>query len=345
MKKTIKIKLIGFWSSFKPEKYLVFQSLYKRYDVQIVDSDPDFVVCSIFGNRYDYLKYPQVRIMISGENYIPDFNYIDYAISSYPINFYDRSFRLPFYFVDYTPRRELQEKSRDYSRDILKEKIYFANFIASHDSEFGLRGEMFEKLSKYKRVEACGSLFNNMPDGKCVKRSDNSKQEIQNKSKFTLCFESTKHEGFITEKILDAFYADTIPIYYGSSDVTDIINPKAFINCSDYPSLDDAVKKVIELDTDEDKYLEMLREPIFNDPHYYDDLIAGLESFLYNIFDQDADKAFRRSCVYSPKSYEDGLLEMRDLSDKYNKLLDSGFTRKDFIRFSKIKLKKKFHIK
>ena len=345
MKKTVKIKLLGFWSSFKPEKYLIFQLLEQKYDVKFVDSDPDFVVCSIFGNRYEYLKYPQVRIMISGENFIPDFNYVDYAISSYPIKFYDRSFRLPFYFVDFTPRREIQEKNRKYTKDILKDKVYFANFIASHDSEFGLRGEAFKKLSEYKRVESCGTLFNNMPDGLCVKRSNNTKQEIQKKSKFTLCFESTRHEGFITEKIIDAFYNDTIPIYYGSSDVTEIFNPNAFINCSDYVSFDEIVKKVIELDNNDDLYLKMLSEPIFNDPHYYDNLISSLETFLYNIFDQDPDKAYRRSRVYSPKIYEEDLLEMCEMSNKYRKLLKSGFTRKDFICFSKIKLKKMLHKK
>jgi hypothetical protein len=63
-----------------------------------------------------------------------------------------------------------------------------------------------------------------MPNNQTVDYSDQSKTDFQRKCKFTLCFESTKNEGFITEKITDAFYADTIPIYYGSSTITDYYN-------------------------------------------------------------------------------------------------------------------------
>ena len=65
------------------------------YDVQISD-EPDYIICDVGGaERYGYCKYPQIRIMYSGENYIPDFNLIDYSICPYPIQFGDRNFQLP----------------------------------------------------------------------------------------------------------------------------------------------------------------------------------------------------------------------------------------------------------
>ena len=137
--------------------------------------------------------------------------------------------------------------------------------------------------------------------------TNTSKTEFQRKCKFTLCFESTKHEGFITEKITDAFYADTIPVYYGSSNVTEIFNKEAFINCSDYDSFDDVIAKIIELDNDDEKYLEMLRQPILVDPQYPQKLADGLEQFVLHIFEQPLEQAYRRSRVYIPQHYNDYL--------------------------------------
>ena len=317
MKKTIKIKLVGFWPDFEPDKNILIKCLKKRYDVQIVDDGQDYIICSVFEDTYEYCKYPHVRIMYSGENYIPDFNLIDYSICSYPIDYLDRNFRLPYCFSnEFRNGFDLENKSREYSYDILKSKEYFANFIASHESENNMRGDFFKKLSEYKRVESCGSYLNNMPDGNIV--DIYSKLDIQRKTKFTLCFESTKHEGFITEKIIDAFYTDTIPVYYGSSDVKTIFNEKAFINCSDYETFDEVIERIIELDNDDDKYMEMLRQPIFVDEDYPNKLMKEFERFVYHIFDPPAEIAYRRSRAYSAKRHNDYLIEVRNRVDLEN---------------------------
>ena len=72
-----------------------------------------------------------------------------------------------------------------------------------------------------------------MPDGMVVDWLNDSKADFQRKCMFTLCFESTQHEGFITEKLMDAFYADSIPVYYGSSTAADIFNKDAIFNVAD----------------------------------------------------------------------------------------------------------------
>ena len=318
MKKTIKIKFVGFWPDFEPNKSILIECLKKRYNVQIIDEEPEYIICSVFGrDPYEYCKYPQPRIMYSGENYIPDFNLIDYSICSYPIVYLDRNFRLPYCFaIDQTLIQELANKNREYDYSILKEKEYFANFIASHESEGNIRGDFFKKLSEYKRVEACGSYLNNMPNGERVNR--NNKVDFQRKTKFTLCFESTKHEGFITEKISDAFYADTIPVYYGSSDVKTIFNEKAFINCADYETFDEAIEKIIEIDNDDKKYMKMLRQPIFAEEFDPDAMMKSFEQFLYNIFDQPIESVYRRSRVYSAKYYNDYLAEVIRRKDIVN---------------------------
>lgn len=275
----------------------------EHYELEITD-DPDYIFCNSYGKPYEYCQYPQIRIMISGENFIPDFNLVDYSMSVYPIQFLDRHLQFSPIIIELEKMAKFKNMDRNYNRDILDKKNHFANFIASHESEHNIRGDFFKELSKYKRVESVGTYLNNMPNGETVNLSMNSKIKFQEKCKFTLCFESSKHQGFVTEKISDAFLSNTIPVYYGSDTVTEIFNSNAFINCNEYPSFDDVIERIKELDNDDDKYLEMLRQPVFSDSEYLDKKYKEAEGFICNIFDQPLMDAYRRSKVGLPRTYD-----------------------------------------
>jgi len=312
VRKTVKIKFVGFnWPGFTPEENIVYRILEKYYDVVITD-DPDYIICSIFGEEYEYCKYPQVRIMCIGEDYVPDFNLIDYSISRFPIDYFDRNFYLIGCADNYKGQRwyDLETKDRNYDKSFLEKKDIFANFIASHESDQNMRGDFFKELCKYKKVLSFGSYLNNT-DGMTVNFQDDSKTEIQRRSKFSLCFEALKHEGFITEKISDAFYADSIPVYFGSSNITDIFNEKAFICCKSREDFQNTIDRIIELDQNDEKYMEMLRQPIFVRPDYPSYTQRKLEEFVLNIFDQPLDQAYRRSTVFWGKTFNDYILETK----------------------------------
>ena len=312
--KTVKINYANIEEGgFDKEQNLIYDVLkLNGFDVQITE-DADFLICDVAqGNPYTFCGKPQVRIQYSGENYIPDFNLIDYSICPYPISFGDRNFYLPNCVWPRSHWMSLPGKDRNYSMEFVRGKEYFANFISSHESEYGIRGDFFKELCKYKRVESCGTYLNNMPDGMVVDWLNDSKADFQRKCKFTLCFESTLHEGFITEKLMDAFYADTIPVYYGSSTAADIFNKDAFINVADYESFDAAIERIKELDQDDEAYLAMLRQPILVDPEYPEKLEKELGAYICHIFEQPVEKAYRRSRVYSPKSCDEYLARVVD---------------------------------
>ncbi len=301
--KSIKVKFLGFDGN-QLDTFAFYRIIKANYNI-IESDDPDYIIVSLFGKPYEYCNYPQVRIMYSGENYIPDFNLIDYAFVPYDLKLYDRSFFCPTFANCYERTIQMETIDRNYSMDFVKSKEYFANFIASHESEYNIRGDFFKKLSEYKRIESIGSYLNNMPDGRTVSFLDDSKIQFQKKCKFSLCFESNKHHGFITEKIIDAFAAGTIPIYYGSDTVTEIFNSKAFINCNDFDNFDDVIKRIIELDCNDELYLDMLHQPILINNNYSSDLYLRMENFIKNIFDQPIDKCFRRSRYAWPAKYND----------------------------------------
>ena len=319
--RSIKVKFVGFWNGCVPEKTRIYLDLSKLYDV-VLSEEPDYIICSCFPPYYEYCKYPQIRIMDCGENYIPDFNLVDYAICRYPIKFLDRCFYHPG-CIDFRGRFiDLLSRNRDFTADDLAKKPYFANFIASHESENSIRGDFFKLLSKYKRVESPGSYLNNMKDGMTVNWKDSSKNDFQRKSKFTLCFESTKHAGFVTEKITDAFYSDTVPIYFGSDEVFTVFNRDALVYCPSREAFDETIERVIALDKDDEAYLKMLNQPIFNPEFDYEDHVAEYERFLRNIFDQPKEQAYRRSRVYVPHEHELFLLEKNEKNQPRKKFFD-----------------------
>ena len=70
-------------------------------------------------------------------------------------------------------------------------------------------------------------------------------------------------DGYVTEKMLNAFYSGAIPIYWGSSNINDLFNKKAFINVSDYKNVEECVDFIINMKPEELE--KMQKEPIYNE--------------------------------------------------------------------------------
>ena len=54
--------------------------------------------------------------------------------------------------------------------------------------------------------------------------------------KFSLCFENCEAIGYITEKIFDSMFSGCIPIYIGSPNIKEEIDPNTFIDLRDFSS-------------------------------------------------------------------------------------------------------------
>ena len=73
--------------------------------------------------------------------------------------------------------------------------------------------------------------------------------------KFFICFEnllSSKQEPnglrFVTQKILSAFIAGSIPIYSGYREIAELFNPEAFINADDFSTHQELIEYIKEVD-------------------------------------------------------------------------------------------------
>lgn len=290
--KTIKIKFLGFWNGFDAESFFITKCLREKYNVEITE-DADYAIISVFDYHHSYCNFKGVRIYYSGENVPPDFSEMDYAIGFDDIHFGDRYFRYPISYNRVEIGKLAENKQKGVTGDILQDKEYFCTFMYSHEG-IKERTELFHILSSYRPVTSVGKYLHNTDIHIPYEANHKSKLAFQHKAKFVLAVENTSYPGYATEKILHAFASQSIPIYYGDPTISREFNSKAFINCHDYNSFEEVLEVVKKLDADDALYLEMLKQPAFLEENYVQNRRAQFADFLYNIFDQEYQAAFRR---------------------------------------------------
>lgn len=274
--------------------YFLLKILRKYYNVELSEK-PDYIF--YHESSFEHLKYNGIKIFYTGENISPNFNLCDYAISFDYINFHDRHYRLPIYFVAvFYNKEELKlagkidmTKQIVFSKNDLLKKTEFCSFVYSNYLANDSRAIIFDKLSGYKKVNAGGKYLNNIGN-----KIDN-KLEFELKHKFSIAFENSSRAGYTTEKIVSSFVAKTIPIYWGNPEIGKEFNTKRFINCHDFNDFDEVVNRVKEIDNDDDLYLKIINEPITVNSNSFQKTQQSFDAFLINIIEQKLDLAKRRT--------------------------------------------------
>jgi Glycosyltransferase family 10 (fucosyltransferase). len=251
MRQTIKLNYTDFWGHFDKYDNYFTQILSKRFAIEISDN-PDFIIYSCYGT--EHLKYNCIRIYYNGENLRTNWNGCDYSFSFDYIENNSRHYRLPNWVLYENPVKLTLPKTNPY--EILKAKTGFCNMVVSNPNA-KKRIEFFHKLSKYKKVDSAGKVLNNI--GAPIK----NKLDFIQKYKFTLAFENSSFPGYTTEKLFEPMLVNSIPVYWGNPVVNNDFNTKSFLNYSDYANDEALIEKIIELDQDDDLYIQMLQEPWF----------------------------------------------------------------------------------
>lgn len=313
-----KIKFDGFLEGrskeLNREAKVILELLQKHFEVELSD-EPDYVFCNV--NSDTYFQYDCIRIFCTIEAICPDFNLCDYGIGFEYLDYGDRYFRLPnFYFysglVEKVSHKHINVKNEFTDRD-------FCSFVYSNNRADEMREKLFQRLSEYKKVDSGGKYLNNLPNGRPVA----DKISFENDHKFSIACENAAHPGYHTEKLAEAFAAQTVPIYWGDPEVEKVFNKKAFINCSRYSSVEEIVDRVKYLDTHPEEYLAMLREPAFAEMTALYGL-EKLEDYLVHIFEQPIEEAYRRNRGFWGKQYLQNVRSEKNVVKKYLKLRESG---------------------
>ena len=98
--------------------------------------------------------------------------------------------------------------------------------------------------------------------------------------------ENSDLDGYITEKIFQAFENNTIPIYWGNKNNYRFLNENAFIK---YSTCEETIKKVLDIDSNDILYNKMLNNNILSDEkfvlkNYLDSYIPKFNSIIKSYF-------------------------------------------------------------
>jgi hypothetical protein len=121
-------------------------------------------------------------------------------------------------------------------------------FEKNHPDEFDLYGQRWDRFFFKKRL----SLFNPVlallyrkcpwlprrPFFPSARGSVASKRDVMRQYKFSICYENASYPGWLTEKMLDAMFAGSVPVYLGDPEVAKLVPREAFIDKRDFPDYD-----------------------------------------------------------------------------------------------------------
>jgi hypothetical protein len=278
-----KIKL-GFTDTHEHIATFFYNILARRFDIELDHDNPDFL---IFGDdnfgqsNKKFSRKDVVKIFYTGENKRPEKYDCDYAIS-FDHNLHGWHYRLPLFVIYMWALEHIHKTNYKYEYIFnptdVKEKTGFASFVVSNPN-CKTRNDFYNALSEYKKIDSGGKHFNNI---EANLEGEKAKIDFLSTRKFNICFESYSHPGYVTEKILHAFYAQTVPIYWGSPTIAADFNGHAFVNMHRFANFNKAIEHIQRLDENEDLYKSHISQPKFvhNIPPYY----VNLDNFL-NWFD------------------------------------------------------------
>ena len=165
----------------------------------------------------------------------------------------------------------INAKSPDYNIERFLEPRKYTNpdkfcLFSVGNSSCNQRNHFFQELSTYKKVDSCGSYMNNLGYNCPGGHSSPEYLDFISQYKFMICFENTSQPNYFTEKLMNAYYGGTIPIYWGDPLIFDKVNSDAILYLKpDFTKNDvsDLIKEIIRLDNDEDAYRKKFDCPLF----------------------------------------------------------------------------------
>ncbi len=289
----MKIAFCDFWEGFDANSFLLTKIIKSICDFQISSiKDADYLIFSTFGHQHLYAPDNCIKIFYTGENIIPDFNLCDYGISFSYLNFGDRHFRFPLYYCYDNINEQMENKHKVNVDEIIREKTKFCSLTVSNGDRHPMFKTLFEELQKYKNVDSGGKWNNNI--GGAV----DNKYDFDLTHKFSIVCENSSAPGYTTEKIVQAFAAGCIPIYWGDPEICKIFNNNAFINISDHKSIYEVIETIKKIDNNDNLYIQMLQTPAYLSQESNLSVQKDrCKQFLQSIFLQDKLKAQRRNRI------------------------------------------------
>lgn len=244
----------------------------------------DFILGDTFTPIIEHFK--GVRILYTGENHPIDLKRFDYCLT-HERKETDRCHRYPYWLLyclnnpEY--RKVILEGHTVTAEELKAQQRGFCAFVC-RNPKGKERNSLVRNLNKIKKVSCGGPFMNNI--GYLLEKTYEAKQTFQNQHLFSMAYENEASPGYQTEKIIDAFLSNSIPIYWGNKHAAEEFNPKSFVCASDFPSEKALINHLIELSEDYSAMADMLSQPILQDPEVFKKSDQALLDFFTRIFER-----------------------------------------------------------
>jgi len=284
-----------FWPGFTEKTDIMdctffVQLLEKTYQAPIlVVNRPDnatVLVESIFGN-HSYLNYKKWRatILYTGESDYANTQDVDkydcvLGFEETRANFVTCPFFVIFLITNIRIMKEIENTNRPIPDEIPPN---FASIILSNAYHGKERLNFYNTVKKEMPVFSGGKHDNNV--GFVVPGSYNSNDMVDfyRRGKFAITMENDDKPYYVTEKLVNGIRAGVIPIYWGSSRVTEFFNPRRFIHLSQQPTKEEVADIIQRMkDMTNDEFIDIIREPVLIRPigEICDEILASVKKIL-----------------------------------------------------------------
>jgi hypothetical protein len=281
------ICVVNFWEGAFDGDFLdfFFRSCFGDIAYTSNPHTADLIVTSVFGNTQ---TEPDKTLAFIGENVRPNFMGYSHSLSFDWDTYGGRNVRLPLWYArlawdgfEQKPRRDnhhnhgyeqlipIKPLTRPRKLDI-KAKDKFCALVANNPE--GLRINLYNSISEYKQVDGYGNMF-----GRPLRKS---KFAILPEYRFSLCPENSIYDGYVTEKLIDAYAGLTVPIYSGDASVIHDFNYEAFLNYQDTCNMDWFLKEIEEIDENCILYQAMYEQPLLDKEPTLDNAIQFVRSLI-----------------------------------------------------------------
>lgn len=279
----LRLAITDFYSSPPPRSEPLITCLERR-GAQLSNQlrNSDIVLASVFGRRHRAANGNV--LMFSGETRFND----EHARFTIDCRSMGRSnhFRLPFWAYVAMMDDDLQPPL-DTDR-----RPKFCNFIFSN-RRCATRNSFFEMLDARHPVDALGAVHNNAFDSRLDAGSSNgwreTKLNVLRDYRFTIAFENSEMPGYTTEKLIDAWLAGSVPIYWGNPMFTADFPPNSCLNLYEAGSFSRLVDQVLEAEHDPARYAELQNANPFRTGLAAEVLAQyrqGLEEFVDHVLEE-----------------------------------------------------------
>lgn len=262
-KPEIKVRLLNQYPNAAIKDFRIVKDiLAESYSIKITQEDDyDIVIDGVFG-RQPVTNKNAYKIFINGEPVPSRVGGYDLSLG-FDYFVHQNYLRYPLYYAAYG---DLVDSKFTRVTECNPNKSHFACFLVSNAASGDgaiARGQMFHDLSTYKKVSSGGKHLNNM--GRII--PSNETYDFLSQCKFIIAYESfSTYAGYMSEKLFQAYFSGSVPLYYSDIQVQSEVNKNAMISRQDFQSNQDMINYIAKVDQDDQLYCKIWNNSIINDP-------------------------------------------------------------------------------